>query len=53
MTSNHMHDHGGDVNHVGADAMTGIRDWNTESIRWRGVTTNVPKPVWVRGQGIK
>ncbi len=33
MTSNHMHDHGGDVNHVGADAMTGIRDWNTESIR--------------------
>ena len=38
MTSNHsnpthVHDHEHDVNHVGADAMTGIRDWNMDSIR--------------------
>lgn len=33
--------------------VNGRRDWNTESIRWLGVTTNVRRPAWVRGQGIK
>ena len=33
--------------------VNGRRDWNTESIRWLGVTTNVPRPTWVRGQGVK
>lgn len=31
----------------------GQRDWNTESMRWLGVTTNVRRPTWVRGQGVK
>ena len=31
----------------------GERDWNTESIRWLGITKNVRRPTWIRGQGIK